>query len=45
MAQAEGGDKGNMGDVDAWIEQLMECKHLSEGQVKQLCEKVGGGHG
>ncbi|CAE7465853.1 PP2A4 [Symbiodinium sp. KB8] len=40
MAQAEGGDKGNMGDVDAWIDQLMECKHLSEGQVKQLCEKA-----
>lgn len=25
-------------DVDAWIEQLMECKPLAIGQVKQLCE-------
>lgn len=27
-------------DLDVWIEQLMECKQLAEGQVKQLCEKA-----
>lgn len=27
-------------DLDQWIEQLNECKQLSEGQVKTLCEKV-----
>jgi serine/threonine-protein phosphatase 2A catalytic subunit len=27
-------------DVDHWIEQLMECQKLSEGQVKLLCEKA-----
>lgn len=28
-------------EIDQWIEQLNECKQLSEGQVKALCEKVG----
>lgn len=28
-------------EIDQWIEQLNECKQLSEGQVKTLCEKVG----
>lgn len=28
-------------ELDAWIEQLYECKQLSESQVKLLCEKVG----
>ncbi|XP_054907232.1 serine/threonine-protein phosphatase 2A catalytic subunit alpha isoform, partial [Poeciliopsis prolifica] len=27
-------------EVDQWIEQLGECKQLSEGQVKTLCEKA-----
>ena len=27
-------------DLDEWIEQLNECKQLSENQVKTLCEKV-----
>lgn len=27
-------------DLDQWIEQLMECKQLSESQVKILCEKA-----
>jgi hypothetical protein len=27
-------------DVDAWIAQLMQCKPLSEVEVKKLCEKV-----
>lgn len=27
-------------ELDQWIEQLNECKQLSEGQVKSLCEKV-----
>lgn len=28
-------------ELDQWIEQLNECKQLSESQVKSLCEKVG----
>ncbi|KAI4813984.1 hypothetical protein KUCAC02_003202 [Chaenocephalus aceratus] len=27
-------------ELDLWIEQLNECKQLSEGQVKSLCEKA-----
>ena len=27
-------------DLDAWIEQLFECKQLSESQVKTICDKV-----
>jgi hypothetical protein len=27
-------------DVDAWIAQLMQCKPLSEAEVKKLCDKV-----
>lgn len=30
----------NAKELDAWIEQLNECKQLEENQVKQLCEKV-----
>lgn len=30
-------------ELDQWIEQLNECKQLSESQVKSLCEKVSGG--
>jgi len=26
--------------VDAWIEQLMQCKHISETEVQELCVKV-----
>lgn len=33
-------DKTNAKDLEQWIEQLMECKQLSEAQVKTLCEKV-----
>lgn len=29
-------------ELDLWIEQLNECKQLSENQVKTLCEKVHG---
>lgn len=29
-----------VGTVEAWIERLFECKPLSEGEVRQLCEKV-----
>lgn len=39
-------DKAFTKEIDQWIEQLNECKQLSEGQVKTLCEKVscqGGG--
>lgn len=32
-------------ELDQWVEQLNECKQLSEGQVKSLCEKVSGGAG
>lgn len=27
-------------DIDAWIEQLSQCKQLSEADVKSLCDKV-----
>ena len=27
-------------ELDQWIEQLNDCKQLSENQVKTLCEKV-----
>lgn len=30
-------------ELDQWIEQLNECKQLSESQVKSLCEKVSRG--
>ena len=33
-------NKINVKELDAWVEQLNECKQLTEGQVKTLCEKV-----
>lgn len=33
-------DKTTLKDLDQWIEQLNECKQLTESQVKSLCEKV-----
>ena len=27
-------------ELDKWIEQLADCKQLSEDNVKRLCEKV-----
>ena len=33
-------EKNYLKDLDGWIEQLMECKQLSENQVKSLCEKA-----
>ena len=27
-----------MSDLDKWIEQLKECEHLAEKDVKSLCE-------
>lgn len=27
-------------EIDAWIEQLSQCKQLSEADVKRLCDKV-----
>ncbi len=27
--------------LDGWIESLMTCKQLSEGDVQRLCDKVG----
>lgn len=35
-------DKPGMKDLDQWIEQLNECKQLTENQVKSLCDKVNG---
>ncbi|KAF7490041.1 Serine/threonine-protein phosphatase 2A catalytic subunit alpha isoform [Sarcoptes scabiei] len=37
---SSGGDLHFNKDLDQWIEQLMECKQLTEAQVKQLCEKA-----
>ena len=28
-------------EVDGWISQLMQCKPLTEVEVKKLCDKVG----
>ena len=28
------------GELDAWTAQLVECKQLSENDVKKLCDKV-----
>lgn len=28
-------------EIDGWIEQLSQCKQLSEADVKRLCDKVG----
>lgn len=39
MAEQE---KTSMKELDQWIEQLYECKQLSETQVKTLCDKVSG---
>ena len=33
-------EKSGLKELDGWIEQLMECKQLTEHQVKALCEKV-----
>jgi len=33
-------DRSSCKELDQWIEQLMECKQLTENQVKALCEKV-----
>lgn len=27
-------------EIDGWIEQLSQCKQLSEADVKKLCDKV-----
>jgi hypothetical protein len=33
-------EKSSMKEIDQWIEQLYECKQLTEPQVKTLCDKV-----
>lgn len=33
-------DKVFTKELDQWVEQLNECKQLSENQVRTLCEKV-----
>lgn len=33
-------DRSGAKEIDQWIEQLYDCKQLSEPQVKTLCEKV-----
>ena len=33
-------EKNSLKELDGWIEQLMECKQLTENQVKTLCEKA-----
>ena len=33
-------DRAAAKELDQWIEQLMDCKPLSEAQVKTLCDKV-----
>lgn len=38
--KADMDEKAFTKELDQWIEQLNECKQLSESQVKSLCEKV-----
>lgn len=33
-------DKATLKDLDQWIEQLNDCKQLTETQVRTLCDKV-----
>ena len=33
-------DRAAAKELDQWVEQLMDCKQLTESQVKTLCEKV-----
>ncbi|KPJ02343.1 Serine/threonine-protein phosphatase 2A catalytic subunit beta isoform [Papilio xuthus] len=33
-------DKASLKELDQWIEQLNECKQLTENQVKTLCDKA-----
>ena len=33
-------DRAAAKELDQWIEQLMDCKQLSESQVKTLCDKA-----
>lgn len=40
MATNEAVDRSFINDIDKWIEQLYECKQLTESQVKLLCDKV-----
>ena len=37
----EASSASSVGEVDGWIDQLMQCKQLSEADVKRLCDKVG----
>ncbi|BAT10804.1 Os10g0410600 [Oryza sativa Japonica Group] len=40
MEESVGSRGGGGGGLDAQIEQLMECRPLSEPEVKTLCEKA-----
>jgi serine/threonine-protein phosphatase 2A catalytic subunit len=40
MATNEVVDRSFINDIDKWIEQLYECKQLTESQVKLLCDKA-----
>lgn len=37
-------DKASLKELDQWIEQLNDCKQLTESQVKTLCDKVRDRH-
>ncbi len=30
----------DINNLEAWLEKLYDCRPLTEGEVKQLCEKV-----
>ena len=40
MSAIAQGNGAGVDDPDVWIAQLMQCKPLSEGEVKRLCDKV-----
>jgi Calcineurin-like phosphoesterase len=43
MATDFSAEEAAVATVDGWIEKLFECKFLTEGEVRQLCEKAGHG--
>lgn len=35
-----GAASSNAAEIDSWVSHLSQCKQLTEGDVKRLCEKV-----
>lgn len=39
-SSTDSSERARLKEIDQWIEQLYECKQLTENQVKLLCEKA-----